>query len=136
MLTNNGRWHIEAAFVLLPPIALIWVMVGDAPSAWRPAVAAVFFLISPGLAVLAPARFRWELELAILLPTSLAMTSLVSLALFYAGVWTPMLTVVCLSAVCAIGFLGAVTRDLRPGTVTRDNTGRPGATGYGWEDVT
>jgi hypothetical protein len=95
VLTDAGRRHIETAFLVLPPIALICAMVGDAPIGWRASAAAVFFLVSPGLAVLAPARFRWELELAMLLPTSLAMTTLVSLALFYAGVWTPTLAVVC-----------------------------------------
>jgi hypothetical protein len=136
MLTDTGRRHIETAFLVLPPIVLLWAMAGHAPIPWRASAAAVFFLISPGLAVLAPARFRWELELAMLLPTSLAMTSLVSLALFYAGVWTPTLSVIALSVVCAVGVLGAAARNLRPGTAGRDNTGRPGATAYNWGDVT
>jgi hypothetical protein len=136
VLTNSGRRRIEAAFLVLPPIALISAMVGGVPIVWRSAVAAVFFLVSPGLAVLAPARFRWQLELAILVPTSLAMTSLVSSALFYAGVWTPMLAVVCLSALCAIGALGAAARDLRPPIGTHANTGRPVETAYTWGDVT
>lgn len=136
MLTDSDRRHIEAAFVVLPPITLICVMVGDAPVAWRSAVAAVFFLVSPGLAVLAPARFRWEIELAMLLPTSLAMTSLVSLALFYAGVWSPTLAVVCLSVVCVLGVLGSAARDLGLATTARANNGPPGGAGYNLGDVT
>lgn len=135
-MTNSSRRHLEAAFLVLPPIGLIWAMVVGAPVAWRSPVAAVFFLVSPGLAVLAPARFRWEIELAMLVPTSLAMTSLVSLALFYAGVWTPMLSVVCLSAACAIGVLGAAARDLRPSMATRAGAGRQSERAYNWGDVT
>jgi hypothetical protein len=136
MLTDTGRRHIETAFLVLPPIALLWAMVGQAPIPWRASVAAVFFLISPGLAVLAPARFRWELELAMLIPTSLAVTTLVSLALFYAGVWTPALSVIALSAVCAVGVLSAAARNLRPANVSRSREGRPGETAYNWGDVT
>jgi hypothetical protein len=136
VLTDKGRRQVEAAFVVLPTTAVIGVMVAGAPVAWRSAVAVVFFLVSPGLAVLIPARFRLELELAMLLPTSLAMTSLVSLALFYAGVWTPTLTVVCLSAVCAVGVLGGAVRDLRPATTTGANTGRPSDAGHNWGDAT
>ena len=136
MLTGKGRRQVEAAFVVLPTAALIGVTAGGAPVAWRIAVAAVFFLVSPGLAVLIPAQFRLEIELAMLLPASLAMTTLVSLALFYAGVWTPTLTVVCLSAVCAVGILGGAVRDLRPATTTGVNTGRPSDTDYSWGDVT
>jgi hypothetical protein len=103
MLTETARRQTEAAFVILPPIALIGVIVGEAPVAWRAAVASVFFLVSPGLAVLAPARFRLEIELAMLLPTSLSTTTLVSLGLFYTGDWTPMLTIGCLTLICAVG---------------------------------
>ena len=136
MLTDAGRRHIETAFLVLPPIALICAMVGDAPIGWRASAAAVFFLVSPGLAVLAPARFRWELELAMLLPTSLAMTTLVSLALFYAGVWTPTLAVVCLSAGCAVGVLSAAVRYRAPGTPVRARPGLPVQMRFDWEDVT
>jgi hypothetical protein len=112
VLTASGRRQIEAALIVVPPIALLWVMVGNAPVPWRSAVAAVFFLVSPGMAVLAPVRFRLEIELTMLFPTSLATTSLVSLGLFYGGVWTPTLAVVCLCAVCAVGVLAASARGL------------------------
>jgi hypothetical protein len=136
VLTDAGRRHIETAFLVLPPIALICAMVVDAPIGWRASAAAVFFLVSPGLAVLAPARFRWELELAMLLPTSLAMTTLVSLALFYAGVWTPTLAVVCLSAGCAVGVLSAAVRYRAPDTPVRARTSLPVQMRFDWEDVT
>jgi hypothetical protein len=112
VLTDSGRRQIEAALIVVPPIALLWVMVGNAPVPWRSTVAAVFFLVSPGMAVLAPARFRWEIELTMLFPTSLATTSLVSLGLFYGGVWTPTLTVACLCAVCVVGVLAASARGM------------------------
>jgi hypothetical protein len=127
---------VETAFVVLPTTAVIGVMVAGAPVAWRSAVALVFFIVSPGLAVLIPARFRLELELAMILPTSLAMTSLVSLALFYAGAWTPTLTVVCLAAVCAFGVLGGAVRGLRPATTTRAKTGQPSDVDPNWGDAT
>ena len=136
MLTDAGRRGIETAFLVLPPIALGCAMVADAPIGWRAPAAAVFFLVSPGLAVLAPARFRWELELAMLLPTSLAMTTLVSLALFYAGVWTSTLAVVCLSAGCAVGVLSAAVRNRAPGTPVRAHTSWPVQMRFDWEDVT
>ncbi|MEP6664966.1 MAG: hypothetical protein ABJA81_00845 [Nocardioidaceae bacterium] len=136
MLTSGRRRHLETGFVVLPPIAVIWAITGEAPIAWRGSIAAVFFLVSPGLAVLSPARLRWELELAMLLPTSAAMTTLVSLALFYAGVWTPTLTVIALSAVCAVGVLSAAARDLGAGTRLHAHTGWSDDTAYHWEDVT
>lgn len=136
MLTDKGRRQVEAAFVVLPTTALIGVLVGGAPVAVRLAVAAVFFLVSPGLAVLAPARFRLELELAMLLPTSLATTSLVSLALFYAGVWTPPLTVACLAALCALGVAVAAARDIRAATATSATTVLSGETEHGWGEAT
>jgi hypothetical protein len=136
VLTDLGRRKVEAAFVVLPTTALIGVMVGGAPVAWRFAVAAVFFLVSPGLAVLAPARFRLELELAMILPTSLATTSLVSLALFYGGVWTPALTVACLAALCALGVAVAAARDLRAATATSVTTVLSGETEHGWGEAT
>jgi hypothetical protein len=112
VLTASGRRQIEAALIVVPPIAVLSVMVGNTPVPWRSAVAAVFFLVSPGMAVLAPVRFRWEIELTMLFPTSLATTSLVSLGLFYAGVWTPTLAVVCLCVVCAVGVLAASARGM------------------------
>jgi hypothetical protein len=134
VLTDLGRRRVEAAFVVLPTIALIGVMVGGAPIAWRFAAAAVFFLVSPGLAVLAPARFRLELELAVLLPTSLATTSLVSLALFYGGIWTPALTVACLAGLCALGVAAAAARGLRVATATSAPTVLSGE--HDWGEAT
>ncbi len=132
VLTDKGRRQVEAALIIVPTIALIGVTVGGAPVAWRFPVAAVFFLVSPGLAVLAPARFRLELELAMVVPTSVATTSLLSLALFYGGVWTPALAVACLAGLCALGVAVLAARDLR----AADTPVLSGVTENGWSEAT
>jgi hypothetical protein len=136
MLTDKARRHVETALMVLPPLAVFGVMIGDAPVAWRSAVAGVFFLVSPGLAVLAPARFRLEVELAMLLPTSIATTSLVSLVLFYAGVWTPMSTLACLAGLCALGVTLSAARNLVTATAGDATSGLLAEADYGWGDVT
>jgi hypothetical protein len=106
MLTSP-RHRREAELVLLvaSSAALVVATVADAPQPWRATVAAVFFLLGPGLAVVAPMQLRFDLELALTVPVSLAMTSLASLPLFYLEVWSGGLAVAVLVAVCAGGAL-------------------------------
>jgi hypothetical protein len=112
---------------------MVAALAGDAPVLWRSCVAAVFFLVSPGLAVLAPARFRWEVELALLVPTSLAVTTVVSVALFFVGVWSPLTAVASLSACGAAGALGVAA-----GGATASPPARNPSAGASsdWADVT
>src|SRR4029079_3296434 len=106
VLSPARRRRTEVSLLVLPPVAMLAAVAGDAPVAVRSCVAAVFFLESPGLAVLAPARFRWELELAVLGPSSLAVTTVVSVALFFAHARSPLSAVAILAVCCAAGALG------------------------------
>lgn len=136
MLTGGGRQGVETAAMLLPSLAVTGTRLAEVPVAWQSAAAAVFFVVSPGMAVLAPARFRWEIELAVLVPTSLAVTSLVSLALFEARIWTPTLMVVALSALCAVGIVGVAFRGPDSRTASYPDGGSPGGPAPRWEDAT
>jgi len=107
---------------------------GNAPVALRSSVAAVFFLVSPGLAVLAPARFRWELELALLVPASLAVTTVVSVSLFFAGAWSPLSAGATLTACSLAGALGLVAGGRAAETVPTASPSGP--TGHDVADLT
>jgi hypothetical protein len=104
------RRTAELVLLVASPAALVVAMVADAPQPWRATTAAVFFLLAPGLAVVAPMQLRLDLELALTVPVSLAMTSLASLPLFYLAVWSGGLAVAVLVAVCAGGALAVWTR--------------------------
>jgi hypothetical protein len=95
----------ELLLLVLSPISLVVMMVNDSPQPWRASAAAVFFLLAPGIGVLAPMHYRLDLELALAVPVSLAVTSLVSLPLFYLGLWSGGAAVAVLMVVCARGAL-------------------------------
>lgn len=103
MLRAGSRRDAELAAILLPTAALALCMAGEAPAPWRPGAAAVFFLVAPGLAVLAPLRLRLDLELALTVPVGLAVTSLLSLPLFFLRAWSGGSAVAVLVAVCVLG---------------------------------
>jgi hypothetical protein len=104
------RREAELVLLVASPAALVVAMVADAPQSWRATVAAVFFLLGPGLAVVAPMHLRFDLELALTVPVSLAVTSLVSLPLFYLELWSGGLAVAVLVAICAAGALTVWSR--------------------------
>jgi hypothetical protein len=111
MLTAPAhRRAAELVLLVASPASLVVAMVADAPQPWRATTAAVFFLFAPGLAVVAPMQLRIDLELALTVPVSLAMTSLASLPLFYLAVWSGGSAVAVLVAVCAGGALAVWTR--------------------------
>jgi hypothetical protein len=105
MLTSPSRSAAELVLLVVSPTALVLCMVTDAPPPWRATAAAVFFLLAPGLGVLAPLNLRIDLELALTVPISLAVTSLVSMPLFYLRIWSGSLAVAVLVVVCARGAL-------------------------------
>jgi hypothetical protein len=111
MLTSPPhRRAAELVLLVASPAALVVAMVADAPQPWRATAAAVFFLLAPGLAVVAPMQLRLDLELALTVPVSLAMTSLASLPLFYLEVWSGGSAVAVLVVICAGGALAVWTR--------------------------
>ena len=108
MLTDTTRAIAERTVMLGGSAALAVAYFAGVGGAVQAGAAAFFFLLCPGLALLAPARFRLELELALVVPVSLAITALVSLALFFAGLWTSPVSVVVL-------ILGVVVAAARTG---------------------
>jgi hypothetical protein len=93
MLTESRRVIIERMVMLGGSAALAGAYAAGIGGAVQAAVAALFFLVCPGLALLAPARFALAVELALLVPVSLAVTALVSVALFFTGFWSGPLAV-------------------------------------------
>ena len=66
MLTESQRVMIERAVLLGGSAALAAAYAADVGGAVQAAAAALFFLVCPGLALLAPARFALGVELALL----------------------------------------------------------------------
>ena len=105
MLTESRRVVIERVVMLGSSAALAAAYASGIGGAVQAAAAALFFLVCPGLALLAPARFALMLELALLVPVSLAVTALVSVALFFTGFWSGPLAVGVLIGGVVVGAL-------------------------------
>ena len=105
MLTESRRAMVERVVMLGGSAALAAAYASGVGGAGQAAAAGVFFLICPGLALLAPARFALAVELALLVPVSLAVTALVSVALFFTGFWSGPLAVGLLIGGVVIGAL-------------------------------
>jgi hypothetical protein len=105
LISQSRRSTAELVVLVASPTALVLAMVTDAPQPWRATAAAVFFLLAPGVGILAPLRLRIDLELALTIPVSLAVTSLAALPLFYLGTWSGGRAVALLVIVCACGAL-------------------------------
>ncbi len=118
MLTESQRVMIERVLMLGGSAALAAAYAADVGGAVQAGAAALFFLVCPGLALLAPARFALAVELALLVPVSLAVTALVSVALFFSGFWSGPLAVGVLIGGVILGAL----MTWRPRTVTATTT--------------
>ena len=105
MLTESRRVMIERVVMVGGSAAMAGAYAADIGGAAQAAAAALFFLVCPGLALLAPARFALAVELALLVPVSLAVTALVSVALFFAGFWSGPLAVGVLIGLVVVGAL-------------------------------
>jgi hypothetical protein len=105
MLTESRRMMIERAVMLGGSAAMAGAYAAGIGGAVQAAAAALFFLVCPGLALLAPARFALAVELALLVPVSLAVTALVSVALFFTGFWSGPLAVGVLIGLVVVGAL-------------------------------
>ena len=121
MLTESRRLMIERVVLLGGSAALVAAYASGVGGAVQAAAAALFFLVCPGLALLAPARFALAIELALLVPVSLAITALVSVALFFTGFWSGPLAVGMLVGLVLVGAL--FTLKPRPASATADIVG-------------
>lgn len=128
MLTSpSPRRTAELFLLVVSPTGLVLTMVTDAPQPWRATTAVVFFLLAPGLGVLAPMHLRIDLELAMTVPVSLALTSLVSLPLFYLQIWSGGMAVALLVAVCVGGALILRARSQSPAAPAPAMAGEQGS---------
>ena len=114
MLTESRRVMVERTVMLGGSAALAAAYASGVGGPVQAGAAAVFFLLCPGLALLAPARFALGVELALVVPLSLALTALVSVALFFTGFWSGPLAV----AVFIVGVLVGAVFTWRPRPVT------------------
>lgn len=129
MLTDSTRVLVERTVMLGGSAALAATYALAVGGPLQAGAAAFFFLLCPGLAVLTPARFALEVELALVVPVSLAVTALVSVALFFAGLWSgPLAVGVLIGGVVLSVLVGAVlaafaTRVTHPVTTPDDRVG-------------
>ena len=121
MLSDSQRVMVERAVMLVGSAVLAAAYASGIGGPVQAGAAALFFLLCPGLALLAPARFQLGVELALIVPVSLAVTALVSVALFFMGVWSSPLAVAVLIGGVVVGAIA--TRTPRSAAVPADGVG-------------
>ncbi len=94
------------AIVLISVTVLVIVIATGIGAPWRIILALWFVLTCPGVSLVGVLGLRNRfVELMMVAPLSLAVVTLTSLALFYAGVWAPDLEFGLLSGLCLAGLV-------------------------------
>lgn len=96
-----GRWP---AIVLFSTLAVALAVFGGVGSPWRPLVVFWFLLVCPGMALVGlflPRDGVATVTLALAL--SIALDTLIAMALLYAGYWSPRAGLVVLIAITLVG---------------------------------
>ena len=93
--------------VVLSSAALLLAVATPLEPPWRPLAALVFVMVAPGAALVPLLGLRdTAMQLALVVPLSFAVVTLVAVPLFYAGVWSADRQFAVLLALCALGVLG------------------------------
>ena len=80
---------------------------------WRVAAAVVFVLLAPGASLVPLVGLRdTGVELALVVPLSIATVILTAVALFYTNTWTPDREFAVLVGICAVAVAGRVIADI------------------------
>ena len=91
---------------------------------WRVIAAVVFVLLAPGASLVPLVGLRdTGVELALVVPLSIATVILTAVTLFYTNTWTPAREFATLVGICAISVAGRVIADI----VRRPQTGPEGS---------
>jgi|tagenome__1003787_1003787.scaffolds.fasta_scaffold20103616_2 uncharacterized membrane protein len=116
----------SGAVVVVSLVLLVTARVDPLDESWRAIAAAVFVLLAPGASLVPLVGLRdTGVELALVVPFSIATVILTAVALFYTNSWTPDREFAVLVGICAVG---VATRTLMHVIVLSPRTDRESST--------